>query len=158
MEFEIIGEFRAQGHPVNLVCEILDVSRAAYYKNRGRQATAKQHQDELLVNWIRYFHERYRQILGYRRMTMYVNRELGTTYSDGYIHRLMQDQGIKSRIRRKKVNRKRTRPDYVAENLLNREFTADNPNTKWLTDVTEMAIPCDSRKVFLSPILDLHGN
>lgn len=91
-------------------------------------------------------------------MTMFINRLNQQSYSEGYIHRLMQYLGISARIRRKKVNRKATRPDYVAENILARDFNAQKPNEKWLTDVTEFSISGDSRKLYLSPILDLYDN
>lgn len=63
-----------------------------------------------------------------------------------------------ARIRRKKVNRKRTKPDYIQENILARDFKSTKPNQKWLTDVTEFSIPEDKRKLYLSPILDLYDN
>lgn len=66
--------------------------------------------------------------------------------------------GITARIRRKKVNRKRTKPEYTKENVLSRDFTANSPNEKWLTDVTEFSISGDSRKLYLSPIMDLYDN
>ena len=142
---------------MGLLCEILGVSKSAFYKNQHRQKTAKECQDEMIGTWIQHFHEKYRQILGYRRMTMYINRELGTHYCEGYIHRLMQVLNIHSRIRRKKVNRKKYSGEHISENLLNREFSATSCHEKWLTDVTEFAISKDARKLFLSPILDLYG-
>jgi transposase InsO family protein len=66
--------------------------------------------------------------------------------------------GVTARIRRKKVNRKRVKPDYVKENILARDFSAQKPNEKWLTDVTEFSIPEDNRKLYLSPIMDLYDN
>ena len=89
---------------------------------------------------------------------MFINRLNQTSYSEGYIHRLMKYLGIKARIRRKKVNRKRVKPDYVKENVLSRDFSSTKPNEKWLTDVTEFKIPNDNRKLYLSPILDLFDN
>lgn len=65
---------------------------------------------------------------------------------------------ITARIRRKKVNRKRTKPEYTKENILSRDFTAKAPNKKWLTDVTKFSIPGDGRKLYLSPIMDLYDN
>ena len=49
-------------------------------------------------------------------------------------------------------------PQYIAENILNREFTADAPNEKWLTDVTEFHYytGTEKHKVYLSAILDLY--
>ncbi len=107
---------------------------------------------------INEYHATFDGILGYRRMSMFINRLNQKSYSEGYIHRLMKYMGIKSRIRKKKVNRKRIKPDYIAENILGRNFNADNPNEKWLTDVTEFSIMNDSRKLYLSPIMDLYDN
>lgn len=91
-------------------------------------------------------------------MTMFINKLNHKSFSEGYIHRLMNISGITARIRRKKVNRKKIKPEYTKENILSRDFTAKSPNEKWLTDVTEFSIPGDSRKLYLSPIMDLYDN
>ncbi len=70
----------------------------------------------------------------------------------------MKYLGISARIRRKKVNRIRVKPEYTKENILARDFTANAPNEKWLTDVTEFSILGDNRKLYLSPIMDLYDN
>lgn len=51
---------------------------------------------------------------------------------------------------------KRSTPEEVADNLLNREFYADKPNEKWCTDITEKKIPGSKDKVFISTIIDLY--
>ncbi len=89
--------------------------------------TEKEKQDQTLCNLIQEYHAMYDGTLGYRRMTMFINRLNQTNYSQGYIHRLMKYLGIKSRIRKKKVNRKRSKPDYVKENILSRDFVAAKP-------------------------------
>lgn len=134
------------------------MSRSGYYKHKSRVKPSKEIQDELLCTLILEYHAMYDGILGYRRMTMYINRLNQTSYSEGYIHRLMKHLGVTARIRRKKVNRKKSKPDYVKENILARDFTTSRPNEKWLTDVTEFKIPNESRKLYLSPILDLYDN
>lgn len=141
-----------------MVCEMLGISRSAYYKNKNRIKSEKEEQDELLCNLIQEYHATFDGILGYRRMTMFINRLNQKSYSEGYIHRLMQHLGISARIRRRKVNRKTVKPDYISENILSRNFKAQNPNEKWLTDVTEFSISGDSRKLYLSPIMDLYDN
>jgi transposase InsO family protein len=50
----------------------------------------------------------------------------------------MKLKGIQSVIRRKRKRYARSAPQQVAENLLNRQFHAEAPNEKWLTDVTEL--------------------
>lgn len=60
-------------------------------------------------------------------------------------------------IRRKKKKYIKSTPQITAENILNREFVANNPNEKWLTDVTEFKLTNGS-KAYLSAILDLGDN
>jgi len=141
-----------------MLCNELGVSRSAYYKHKGRIPPEKEKQDQLLCSLINEYHATFDGILGYRRMTLFINRLNQTAYCEGYIHRLMKHMSISARIRRKKVNRKRVKPDYVKENILARNFIASMPNEKWLTDVTEFSIPSDNRKLFLSPIMDLYDN
>jgi transposase InsO family protein len=147
-----------KGYPATQICEVLNISRSGYYKNKNRIKSDKEKQDEMLCSLINEYHSTFDGILGYRRMTMFINKLNHKSFSDGYIHRLMNFLGIKARIRRKKVNRKKIKPEYTKENILSRDFTASKPNEKWLTDVTEFSIPGDNRKLYLSPIIDLFDN
>ena len=61
--------------------------------------------------------------------------------------------GLKSVIRRKRPGYVKSTPQITAENVLNRDFTANGINDKWLTDVTELKY--NSQKAYLSAILDL---
>ena len=69
----------------------------------------------------------------------------------------MRFSGLQSVIRRKKKRYVKSNPQQLAENILNRKFTADKANQKWLTDVTEFKYG-NSNKAYLSTILDLHDN
>ncbi len=140
------------------ICKILNISRSGYYKNKNRIKPDKEKQDELLCSLINEYHSTFDGILGYRRMTIFINKLNHKSFSKGYIHRLMKFLEIKARIRIKKVNRKKMKPDYTKENILSRDFKASKPNEKWLTDVTEFSIPGEGRKLYLSPILDLYDN
>lgn len=93
-------------------------------------------------------------IYGYRRMTMNINRNLGKQYNHKRIYRLMKSVNMKSVIRKKKKKYTQSTPQITAENVLNREFQADKPNQKWLTDVTEFKLT-NGQKAYLSAILDL---
>ena len=62
--------------------------------------------------------------------------------------------GLKSVIRRKRPAYQRSTPEVTAENILNRDFTAQAPNEKWLTDVTEFKYGSEG-KLYLSAIFDL---
>jgi len=70
------------------------------------------------------------------------------------VYRVMRAIGLKSVIRRRRPNYIKSTPETMAENILNRNFTAENLNEKWLTDVTEFKYG-KGDKVYLSAILDL---
>ena len=74
--------------------------------------------------------------------------------------RICRKRDIKSTIKyaNNGCTRNSNNPQYIAENLLNREFHADKPNEKWLTDVTEFKWyeGIEVHKVYLSAILDLY--
>lgn len=96
-------------------------------------------------------------IYGYRMMQLAVNRKLQANYNHKRIYRLMRLMGLKSVTRKKRKQYVKSTPQHVAENLLNREFTAEKKNKKWLTDVTEFKYG-NGQKAYLSAILDLHDN
>lgn len=74
--------------------------------------------------------------------------------------RICRNRDIKSTIKYSNngCTRQANNPYYIAGNVLNREFKADAPNKKWLTDVTEFHyyIGNEKKKVYLSAILDLY--
>ena len=67
----------------------------------------------MLAQLIYEYNESYNGILGYRRMTLYINILNQTNYSEKYIHRLMKVIGIHARIRRKKSNYIKSKPEQV---------------------------------------------
>jgi transposase InsO family protein len=87
-------------------------------------------------------------------MTIKLNRENDFDVNEKRIYRLMKILNLKSVCRRRKKNYVKSTPQITAQNILNREFTADNFGEKWLTDVTEMKYGISS-KAYLSAILDL---
>jgi len=131
------------------------ISRSSFYKWANREESAWENENKILVDEIIKIYEDVDGIYGYRRITMNLNRKLGKNFNHKRIYRLMRLAGLQSVIRRKKKRYIKSNPQQVAENLLNREFTADKPNQKWLTDVTEFKYG-DSKKAYLSAILDLN--
>ncbi|VGO06944.1 Mobile element protein [plant metagenome] len=71
------------------------------------------------------------------------------------VQRLMQVLGLKSLVRPKKYRSYRGEVGRVAPNLLARQFEADMPNQKWVTDVTEFKVR--GQKLYLSPVMDLYN-
>lgn len=160
LEFETIIELinTDSRYTIKELCSLFLVSRAAYYKYINKNTSDSELRDKYIIDRIIELNEKHKGILGYRRMTMYINKELETNHSLNYIRRLMRLVGIKAIIRQKRYNYKKYKPHYTKENILNREFIATKPNEKWLTDVTEFKIPNSKDKLYLSPILDLYDN
>ena len=97
---------------------------------------------------------------GYRRIRDDLDRYHGIHVNDKRNLRICRKNDIKSTIKYSNhgCTRQAANPQYIAENLLNREFTADAPNKKWLTDVTEFKYytGIEVHKIYLSAILDLY--
>lgn len=97
---------------------------------------------------------------GYRRIRDELERYHDIKANDKRVLRICRKLNVKSTIKYSNngCTRQAANPQYVAENLLNREFTAEAPNEKWLTDVTEFHyyIGLEKHKIYLSAILDLY--
>lgn len=138
------------------MCRKLNVSRAAYYKWLHRDKTELELENEMIAQLILEYDEKYKHTLGYRRMTMYINAFNHKKYSRRRIQRIMKMLGIKAQIRKQPKRYKKSTQETTAENLLERNFSAEKPNEKWSTDVTEFRIPYSTKKIYLSAILDLY--
>lgn len=138
------------------MCKQLKISRAAYYKWLHRETPEQELENIKLAELIKEYDDRFNHILGYRRMTSWINHFNHTQYSKNRVHRIMEKLGIHSVIRRKKKKYKSSTPETIAENKLSRDFYATAPNQKWATDVTEFKIPGEKKKLYLSAILDLY--
>ena len=141
---------------INWMCKTLSVSRAAYYKWLNREIPEEELENQKIVELIREYDDRFGHILGYRRMTLYINHFNGTDYKVKRIHRIMKTLGIHAIIRQKRKQYTYVTPETIAENKLKRDFHADKPNEKWTTDVTEFKVPDVNKKLYLSAILDLY--
>jgi putative transposase len=146
-------------HKVAWLCHMANVSRAGYYKwlKRQTQTTAKDKEDEVLQSLLRIGYARHRGRYGYRRMTVWINQQTKQRYNHKPVYRLLDEIGLKAKIRRKKRwFGKSAAVTIVSPNLLNRDFKAAKPNQKWVTDITYLSgLP---QKMYLSAIKDLATN
>ena len=149
-----VKEMNSKGYSIKLLCSILGISRAAYYKWVNREKSDRENENEQILHEIKSIYDRVKGIYGYRRLADEYNATHGTAYSDKRFYRLTHISGLRAVIRKKRMRYRKTSADYIAQNLLNREFTADRANSKWVTDVTEMKYG-NGKKMYLSAILDL---
>ena len=89
---------------------------------------------------------------GYRRVTQEL-RNRGFHYNHKLVMKLMKQLGLSSKVRVKKYRSYKGEVGKIAPNLLERNFYAEKPNQKWVTDVTEFSL--FGEKLYLSPVLDL---
>lgn len=141
--------------PIRLMCRCLKVSASGYYEWSARPASARQVDNERLVVRMRELHEDSRGTLGAGRMREDLAEE-GETASLNRVARLMAADGLQGWPRRKRRGQRASpalTPPGVS-NLLERDFVALEPETKWVTDITE--IKTQQGKLYLCIVLDLY--
>lgn len=148
MIWELRHEFK-----LSLLLEVAELPRSTYYYY------IKHMKDEDKYSEIRkqitdIFHEN-KGRYGYRRITMEMHNR-GYVINHKTVLRLMNEEKIKCMVRIKKHRSYKGEVGKVAPNLLERDFSTSAPNEKWVTDVTECSL--FGRKLYLSPILDLHSS
>lgn len=152
MSYQAIDENRDIG-AVTTLCRALDVSVSGYYAWRGRGRSQHQQRDAELLEHIRTIQEQGRGLYGSDRIYRALRRQ-GMVCSRKRIARLMRENGLNSRRRRRwkprTTDSRHNRP--VAPNLLDRDFSADTPNEKWLGDI--VGIWTDEGWLYLAAILD----
>lgn len=152
-----IKELHQLGYSICELCKCAQIARSSYYKWLNRHDTLRDKENCVLLEEIIKIYSEVNGIYGYRRIMLNVNRRLNSQYNHKRIYRLMKSINLTSVIRKKKKKYVYSLPQVTAENILNRKFTADRPNEKWLTDVTEFKLTT-GKKAYLSAILDLNDN
>jgi putative transposase len=139
---------------VEPICRTLDVSASAYYLRRGGARSARQVDDERVLELIRETHKRNYEAYGYRRLWKTLRRA-GEQAPRCQIQRLMREHGIEGAKRRGKPWRT-TRRDVVATrrpDLVQRDFTAARPNELWVCDFTYLR--CWEGVLFFAFVIDV---
>ena len=147
------------GVPVELSCELLGVSRAAYYRWLSGKKCARELENEKIAEIVEKIHTE-NPDKGYRRFKDDLAHDHKLNVNEKRVLRICRSLDIKSTIkyRNNGCTRQAANPQHIADNVLNRQFHASAPNLKWLTDVTEFKyyIGPEVRKIYLSAILDLY--
>lgn len=152
-----VQEMHKEGYAIAEICEILDLNRSSYYKWMNRAKSRREAENEALLHNIGRIYAEHNGTFGYRRIADEYNATHERQYNVKRFYRLVHIVGLLAVIRRKRPAYQRSSPEVMAENILNREFTAKTVNEKWCTDVTEMKYGSEGEKAYLSAILDLKG-
>ena len=139
-------------YSINEMCRFFNVSRSGYYGYVSRMEIPAK--DLPLAEKIKECHERCGKTYGYRRVHIWLERQ-GIHHNPKTILRVMQKYNLLSVVRRKKY---RHYGEYLHRypNLLNRDFKAERPNQKWVTDISY--IKTNQGTLYLSVIRDLFDN
>ena len=149
-EKAVIIDVLKNRYSLPLLLQKLQLSKSSYYYQE--QSLQKEDKYTLLrVRVIELFTEN-KGRYGYRRIHALLKRE-NIIVSEKVIRRIMKEEQLVVKIKRtRKYNSYQGEISPAVDNLINRNFSASKPNEKWLTDITEFAIPAG--KVYLSPIVD----
>lgn len=154
MKYQFVSAHRTQ-YPVSRLCEALEISSSGFYDWIDRPPSERALRQGELVKRIRHVHLQSRRLYGSPKVHAAL-RACGERVGRNTIARLMQKHGICSKVSHRYVvttESKGTRKP--ASNLLDRQFTAERPNQKWVSDVT--FIPTREGWLFLSTVLDLYS-
>lgn len=135
------------------MCRFFEVSRGGYYAWLHRRESPDK--DLLLAELIRECQSERGKIHGYRYIHLWLARKKQVLYDPKTVLRVMRKYDLLSEIRRKKYHPCGQQMHRYA-NLLNRHFQAEQPNSKWVTDISY--IPTKQGFLYLSVIRDLFDN
>lgn len=154
MMFPLVLDLAADGVPVAVTCRVLNFSKQAFYKWKSNPVPVRDWEEAHIINAAIDVHAD-DPAFGYRFIADELNAGDKPVASERRIWRLCSANGILSVIHRKRVGGPKAGPP-VHDDLLERDFSAAAPDTKWVTDITEH--PTAEGKLYLCAIKDLYSN
>jgi putative transposase len=142
-----------QQYPIRVLCKTLEVSESGYYAWKSREPSQHCREDARLSADIQHIFVEHRQVYGSPRIHA-VLKARGIACSRKRVVRLMQQLGLSAQTKKRRKPTTQSSPGgRFAPNQLNREFTAQVPNQKWVTDTK--AVETAEGWLYLAVILDL---
>ena len=142
-----------EDYPISAMCAFFGVSRSGYYDFVRR--LGRPEPDAELGQLLKEQQDHVRQTYGYRRMWLWLENQ-GIHHNPKTVLRVMKKYGALAAIRRRRKWVQMGQQVHKYENLLNRDFHADRPNAKWVTDISY--IHTSQGVLYLSMIRDLYDN
>ncbi|MGI8387830.1 IS3 family transposase [Robertmurraya sp. P23] len=143
--YELRNEFPLKG-----LLKLADIPRSTYYY--CVKLFSRLDKDTELKTMIQAIYHDHKGRYGYRRIKDELKNQ-GHNVNHKKVQRLMKELGLKSIVRMKKYRSYKGKVGKTAPNILDRNFKAESPNEKWVTDITEFKL--FGEKLYLSPMLDL---
>jgi putative transposase len=152
VKFQFIAQ-HSQQYSITLLCQALEVSESGYYAWKHREVSQHCREDARLSAEIQQIFLEHRQVYGSPRIHA-VLQARGSHCSRKRVVRLMQQLGLSAQSKRSRKPTTRSDPRArFAPNHLNRQFSAEEPNSKWVTDTK--AVETAEGWLYLAVILDL---
>ena len=152
VKYAVIYRHRDE-YPVSVMCRFFCVSRSGYYDFVKR--LGKPESDTQLAEKIKECQNKADKTYGYRRVWKWL-KDRNIKRNPKTVLRVMEKFGLLSEIRRRRKWINLGQQKYKYENLLKRQFRADTPNCKWVTDISY--IHTKEGVLYLSMIRDLYDN
>ncbi len=152
MKYQFIAEHRHE-YPITIMCRVLEVSVSGYYAWCHRTPSQHSREDAQLAEQVKTAFQANRGVYGSPRVHAELQAQ-GITCARKRVARLMREQGLAARRpRHRTITTQSEQGAQVAPNLLQRDFSADEPNTKWVADTTY--IWTAEGWLYLAVVLDL---
>ena len=137
-------------YPLHQRLKCLCMAKSSYYYQKSVMKRPDKYAKIRIQ--IKMIFQKNRNCYGYRRIYEEL-KKIGITVSEKIVRRIMKEENLTVPTKHiKKYSSYKGEITPEVDNIINRDFHAERPNTKWLTDITEFAIPAG--KVYLSPIID----
>lgn len=154
MKFAFIKRYRSVRWTVGLMCEVLEVSKAGYYRWLKREPSERAQYNQCLLDFLKEQIVAHNGVAGYRKLWEDAVAE-GYICSKNRVQRLLQSIGYRSCRAPKPGHRKLPAGMPTLPNLLNREFTVTAANRVWVSDITQ--IRCREGWLYVAIVLDLYA-
>lgn len=139
-----------------MACRVLHASRSGYYDWAARPVSAREQDNELLTKQIEAVHAESRGTYGWPRVTAELTLGLGLTVNHKRVARLMREAGLQGLYRRRRRGCTIRDPDgQPSADRVNRQFTVEEPDRLWLTDITEH--PTAEGKFYCAAVMDAYS-
>ena len=146
-----------QSLPTYVVCDVLDLSRSAYYAWRNGTPTMREDNDRELMPIIRKIFERHKRRYGARRIVQEL-KDLGYACGERRVSKLLKTQGLKA-IQPKSFKPRTTESKHTlgySPNLLLQQGEPDEVNQLWVGDITYVPL-VGNRFLYLAMLLDRYS-
>lgn len=159
VKYRVIKELREEkNYPIEKLCQKLNVSRSCYYRWLTAPKSKNEKFNEDIAEKLKVIHDE-DPSCGYRRLSDELYSRYDIEINDKRALRICRMIGLQSEIKWRPASctRSANGPQQIRENILNRDFKANAPNEKWVTDVTEFKYykGIEVHKIYLSAVLDL---